>query len=43
MRFHTFLTETVNGKLPDGWTKDSVVKFGKSIGISPGEKGFFDL
>lgn len=25
-----------------GWTKDSVVKFGKTIGVSPDKKGFFD-
>jgi len=25
-----------------GWTKDSVQKFGASIGKDPGEKGFFD-
>jgi len=24
-----------------GWTKDSIEKFGKTIGKAPGEKGFF--
>ena len=41
-RFKQFIDETVGGKLPDGWTQDSVVKLGKSMGISPGDKGFFD-
>ena len=27
---------------PEGWDKESVAKFGKSIGKSPDEKGFFD-
>lgn len=30
-------------KLPDGWTKDSVSKFGETIGKKPDEHGFFDL
>jgi hypothetical protein len=41
-RFKEFLDETVSGKLPKGWDKESVVKLGKSLGISPGDKGFFD-
>lgn len=40
-RFKGFIKETVGGKLPDGWDKESVVKLGKSMGISPGDKGFF--
>jgi len=39
MRFKQYIDES---KLPDGWTKDSVIKFGKTLGISPGEHGFFD-
>lgn len=41
-RFKDYIDETVGGKLPDGWDKDSVVKLGKSLGISPGDHGFFD-
>ena len=41
MRLKQYIQETVHGKLPKGWDKDSVVKLGKSLGISPGEKGFF--
>lgn len=42
MRLKEYIFETVGGKLPAGWDKDSVVKLGKTLGISPGEKGFFD-
>jgi len=42
MRLKQYMTETVHGKLPAGWDKESVVKLGKTLGISPGEKGFFD-
>ncbi len=42
MRFKQYIIETVSGKLSDGWDKDSVVKLGKTLGISLGEKGFFD-
>jgi hypothetical protein len=41
-RFKKYMSESVGGKLPDGWTQDSVVKLGQSMGISPGEHGFFD-
>jgi hypothetical protein len=40
--YRKYLIETVNGKLPKGWDKESVIKLGKTLGISPGEKGFFD-
>jgi len=41
-RLKDYLKETVAGKLPKGWDEESVVKLGKSLGINPGEHGFFD-
>lgn len=41
MRLLKYIKETVNGKLPKGWDKESVIKLGKTLGISPGEHGFF--
>lgn len=41
-RLKIFLNETVAGKLPKGWTEESVIKLGKSLGIEPGDHGFFD-
>jgi len=40
MKFKDYLNEAPIGA--KGWTEDSVVKFGKTIGIAPGEHGFFD-
>ena len=40
MKFRDYINEApVSTK---GWTKDSVAKFGKTIGKSPDEHGFFD-
>ena len=37
------LKRYINEKgLAKGWDKSSVIKLGKTIGILPGEKGFFD-
>ena len=41
MKFKRFLTEAPIAT--KGWTKDSVKKFGKTIGKSPDEHGFFDV
>jgi hypothetical protein len=39
-RFGKYLTEKpIKTK---GWTKESIKKFGETIGVDPGEKGFFD-
>jgi len=42
MRLQKYIQETINGKLPKGWDKDSVKKLSKKIGKNPGDKGFFD-
>ena len=39
MRFEKYLTEKPIAT--KGWTKASIEKFGKTIGKSPGEEGFF--
>lgn len=38
MRFRNYLKE-----MPETWDKESIEKFGKSIGKAPDEHGFFNV
>jgi hypothetical protein len=46
MKFKEYLNEMGFSKYPKGWSKDSVVKYGKTlekeIGLTPKDEGFFD-
>jgi len=46
MKFKDWLNEAGFSKYPPGWTRESVIKFAKTLtkesGKNPDEKGFFD-
>jgi len=46
MRFKQYITEKGFDKYPEGWNRDSVIKFAKTLtketGKGPTDKGFFD-
>ena len=46
MKFREWINEAGFSKYPPGWTRESVIKFAKTLtkdsGKNPDEKGFFD-